>query len=151
MASAATSATFWRLPFEYARPFFVGIEVEPLEQVVAALRVQAAAQRPEQVDRLAAGEVRPQADVTGHVREAAVQVDGVAPRIAAQHGRRSGVGAQQPEQHPDRRGLAGAVRAEEAVHLARPHRQVEPVERARRAERLDEALHSNCIGHDLRL
>ena len=35
-ASAATSATFWRLPFEYARPFLRRVELEALEQLGAA-------------------------------------------------------------------------------------------------------------------
>ena len=47
---------------------------------------------------------------------------------------------QQPEQDPQRGGLAGAVRTEEAVHLAGGDAEVEPVERGgRAAERLAEA------------
>ncbi len=64
-ASAATSATFWRLPLEYARPFFVRVELEALEQLVAARGVEPAAQPAEQVDHLAAGEVRPQVTSPG--------------------------------------------------------------------------------------
>ena len=44
--------------------------------------------RAEQVDHLAAGEVRPQVHLAGHVREAAVQVGGVAPGVHAQDRRR---------------------------------------------------------------
>ena len=52
------------------------------------------------------------------------------------NGDRAGVGAQQPEQHPQGRRLAGTVRAEEPVHLTGRDREVEPVQRARRAEGL---------------
>ena len=98
--------------------------------------VEPAAQPAEQVDDLAAGQVRPQVHVAGHVGEPAVQLGRLAPRVAAEEPHLAAVAAQQPEQHPDRRGLAGAVRAEEAVHLARADVQVEPVERPEAAERL---------------
>ena len=49
------------------------------------------------------------------------------------------VGPQQAEQHPDGRGLPGPVRSEEAVDLAGRHLEVQPVERAERPERLDQA------------
>ena len=59
----------------------------------------------------------------GHVREPAVQRDRVAPRVAAEQPARARVGADEAEQHPDRRRLARAVRPEEAVHLARLRRR----------------------------
>ena len=65
------------------------VELEALEQLGAALLVEAAAQPPEQVDRLAAAQVRPQRDVAGHVGEPAVQRGRVAPRVAAQQPRRA--------------------------------------------------------------
>ena len=95
-----------------------GVELEPLDQVGAPPLVDPAAQPAEQVDDLAAGERRPQVHVAGHVREPAVQLGRVAPRVAAEQPDRAGVGAQQAEQHADRGGLAGPVRAEEAMHLA---------------------------------
>ena len=39
-------------------------------------------------------------------------------RIEADDADRAGVGVQQPAQQPDRRGLAGAVRSDQAEHLA---------------------------------
>jgi hypothetical protein len=45
---------------------------------------------------------------------------------------------QQTGDHPDRGGLAGAVRAQEAVDLARPHVEADAVDRAERAEGLDQ-------------
>ena len=98
------------------------VELEALQQLVPAVRVEAAAQPAEQVDGLAAGQVRPERDVAGDVREPAVQ------RTASRHGSPpssrtvAGVGAEQPEQDPDGGRLARAVRAEEAVHLARSRR-----------------------------
>ena len=57
-----------------------------------------------------------------------MQRRGVAPRVAAEQADVAGVLAQQPEQHPDGRRLAGAVGAEEAVHLAPGDGEVEPVQ-----------------------
>ena len=95
------------------------VELEALDQLGAALLVDAAAQPAEQVDDLAAGEVGPERDVAGHVGEPAVQLVGVAPRVAAEEGGAAAVGAQQAEQDADGGGLPGAVGAEEAVDLAR--------------------------------
>ena len=80
------SATFCRLPFEYARPFLRGSNWNAsisrcLLVAVGGVVPGGAAQAGEQVDRLAAGEVRPDADVAGHVGDAPVQGDGVAPRV----------------------------------------------------------------------
>ena len=67
-----------------------------------------------------------------------MQLDGVAPRVAAEQADLAGVGAQEAEQDADGGRLAGAVGTEEAVHLAGRDGQVEPVERADVAEGLDE-------------
>jgi len=116
-----------------------GVEVEALEQVGAAVPVEASAQAAEQVDHLAAGEVRPQGDVTGHVGQAPVQGSCVAPGVAAQQARTTRVRVQQPEQHPQGGGLAGPVGAEEAVHLARGNGEVEVVQGPGAAEELGQA------------
>src|SRR3954451_15196148 len=115
-----------------------GIQLKALDQRVSALRVQAAAQAPEQVDHLAAGQVRPQRHVAGDVRDAPVQGGDVAPRVAAEQARGAAVGAIEAEQNPDRGRLAGAVRPEKSMDLALGHRQIEAVQRARGAEGLDE-------------
>jgi hypothetical protein len=47
----------------------------------------------------------------------------------AEHGTAPGTGTYQTQQHPDRGGLPGAVRAEEAEALARKHLEVEAVDR----------------------
>ena len=90
---------------------------------------------------------RPEHDVAGHVGELAVQVGGVAPRVAAEHGRGAAVGAQQAEQDADGRRLPRAVRAEEAVHLALADGEVEAVEGDGVAERLVQAGDGDDVGH----
>jgi hypothetical protein len=44
-------------------------------------------------------------------------------------------------QHLDERRLARTVLAEQAVHLARAHVEVDTVQRAHAGERLDDAVH----------
>ena len=76
-----------------------------------------------------------------------MQVGRVAPRIAAQQARLAGVGADQAEEDPQGRRLAGAVGPEEAVDLAGSHLEVEPIERARSSERLDQPAHRDRAHH----
>ena len=124
-----------------------GVQLEPLDQVGAPGLVQATAEVAEEVDGLAAGESRPEAHLARHVGEAAVEGDDVAPRVPAEHLHVAGVRAQQAEQHPDRGGLAGAVRAEEAVHLTAFHLQVQAVEGGEPPVRLDQSLHADDRFH----
>ena len=56
--------------------------------------------------------------------------------LLAVHGDRAGVGPQDPGEDLDQRRLAGSVRAEQGVHLARPHRQIDGAQRDDRPERL---------------
>src|SRR6185437_13294210 len=86
------------------------------------------------VDRLSPGQARPERDVAGHVCEAPVQGHRVTPGVRAEQAYLAGVRAQEAEQHADGGGLAGAVRAEEAVHLAPLHPQIQAVEGARAPE-----------------
>ncbi len=116
------------------------IQIEPLAQLGAARAIQSAAEPGEQVDGLAAGQVRPEVDVAGDVGQSAVQCDGIAPRVAAEQPHRTRVGAQQAEQDPHRGGLARSVGAEEAVHLAGCDCQVQSVQGAGTAERLDQSV-----------
>jgi hypothetical protein len=75
----------------------------------------------------------------------------------AQHDCAAGGRAHEPEQHPQRRRLAGAVGAEEAVHLAAPHAQIEPVDCDDRPVPLcqrvgfDHKLHAARIGRGRRI
>ena len=123
------------------------VELEPFDQAGPALLVKPAAEPAEQVDHLAAGEVRPEAHVAGYVREPAVQLGGLRPGVAAEQRHRPAVGAQQPEQDADRGGLARPVRAEEPVHLALRDVQVEPVKRHGLAVGLAQPGHVDCRSH----
>ena len=59
-----------------------------------------------------------------------------AARRLAEHAHRSAVGVGEAEQHVDRRGLAGPVRAEEGDDLACAHGQIDAVDGANGAETL---------------
>jgi hypothetical protein len=72
--------------------------------------------------------------------EADLAADGVRlpHHVVAEHAGLAAVGAQQGGEHPDRGGLARAVRPEQAVHRAGRHAQVDAVEGAGGAERPDQ-------------
>ena len=98
------------------------------------------------------GEVRPQSDVARHVREPAVQLDGVAPRGAAEQARLARVGPEQAEQDADGGRLAGPVGPEEAVDLARRHLEIQAVESPRLPNVFTKSLISmaSLTGHTVR-
>src|SRR5215207_9581581 len=116
-----------------------GVELEAVDQVRPPLLVEATAQPAQQVDDLAAREVGPQVHVPGHVRQLTMQLGSVTPGIPAEQRDRARVGAQQTQQYANRGRLAGAVGAEEAMHLAARNAQVEAVEGRRAPEALDQA------------
>lgn len=98
--------------------------------------VAVGAQRGDDVDGLAAGEIRLETHVAGHARDSSVQRDCISPRIAAEHVRTAAFGANQTEQHTDRGRLARTVGAEKDVHRARRNGEVEAVGRGRLADSL---------------
>ena len=100
VARAATRATFCRLPLEYVRAFLRGVQLEQLQQPVAPGGVLAALQPAQQVDHLAAGQVRPQRHVARDVGQPAVQRRHVAPGVQPQHPDGAGVRTQQAQQEP---------------------------------------------------
>ena len=106
------------------------------------------AESSEKVDDLAAGEVGPERDVAGNVGQAAVQGLDVVPRVAAQEGDGAGVGADEAEEDADGGGLPCAVRAEEAVHLAGLHLEVEAVESDGRSEGLAQTGYGDGSTHE---
>ena len=128
-ASAATSADLLPVALGVGAALLARVELEALQQLVAALAVESAAQPAEQVDHLAAGEVRPQRDVARHVREPPVQRGGVAPRVAAEQRARCPPSARIS---PSRIRMVVVFPApfgpEEAVHLPGAYLQVEPVQ-----------------------
>ena len=126
------------VPLRVRAALLARVELEPIDEFVAASTVDPTPQPEQEVDDLTTREARPEAHVARDVGEASVQCDRVGPRVAAEHGHRAAVGSEQAEQDPDRHRLARAVRPEKAVDLAAIDLQVEPVQRARRAEGLDE-------------
>ena len=105
------------------------VEFEAVDQLGASGLVDAAAHAGQQVDGLAAGQVRPECDIAWHIGDLAVQGDRVGPGVAAQQAHGSAVGFHHAQQDPDRRRLPGAVGPEETVHLALANRQLEAIER----------------------
>jgi hypothetical protein len=114
------------------------VEVEALDHLVTLGAVQVTPEAGEHIDGLTPGEVGPQLHVARYVCQPPVQGHRVGPGVTTQHPCLSRVGTQQPEQHPDRSRLPGAVGSEEAVDLAGSDLEVEPVERPCRAETLDQ-------------
>jgi hypothetical protein len=115
------------------------VELEAPHELGTTRRIEAAPEPPEQVDRLTAGKARPERDLVRHIRQPAVQGNGIRPRVPAQQPHLPSVGAQQTEHDPDRRGLARPDGPKEAVHLALTDGQVEAIQRTRGAKGLREA------------
>ncbi len=116
---ACASPSRWRMPSEYwrtrlraaerSRPTSVsnsstrdGVDAHHLRRDGERLAPAAAA--------VLGARVEQHADAVARVGKFAV--------AAAEHGRVAGVGLREPDQHPQRRGLAGAVRSEEPGHGA---------------------------------
>jgi len=125
------------VPFRIGARLLRRVQLKTFEELVAPPQVEVAPQPAEEIDDLPAGQVRPQADLTGHIREPAMESHRVAPWVAPQQHDRPGVSPQQPEQHANGRGLARAVGAEKPVDLTGLDREVETIESARRSEGLD--------------
>src|SRR6478735_10801445 len=106
-----------------------------------------AAQTREEVDRLAPRQVRPYAHIAGDVRDAPVDLDGVAPRLETEDGCLAPGLARESQQDPDRGGLARPVGSEEPVHLALVDGEVESVEGVDAAVVLGEAARADDCGH----
>jgi hypothetical protein len=70
---------------------------------------------------------------------------GLATDVVPGHERAAAVRQQQRGEDADRRGLTGAVRAEQREHGASAHPQVEASQDRHRAERLGHALTFDCV------
>jgi hypothetical protein len=106
-------------------------EIAQIERLAEALRTRAAVGARDAVElglrhELLVdlrGGVRPA--VLGDVAELAAHADRIAPQIAARDGRLAGRRPEQRREHPLRRRLAGAVRAEQADELAGLHVEID--------------------------
>ena len=114
------------------------VEIKAFDQVFPALQVDPAVRRTDHVEALAAGQAGPQRDLPGDVGQAPVERGGLPPGVGAEQFDVAAGGPDQPEQDADGGGLAGPVGTEEAMNLARMHREVQAVEGADLPERLGE-------------
>jgi hypothetical protein len=110
-------------------------EVEAFQQVAGPrLPVAQAAQRRGQRQVLPRRRARDEAADIGAVPDPLAYAARVAPRVDAADDDRAAGGRQYAGQRAQRRGLAGAVAADECDRGAGPYRQVQPVDRADVAE-----------------
>ena len=106
-------------------------EPDALEQRFAslpALRLGHAVQRRLQAQVLAAGEQRVERGLLQRRADRGAHLRSFAHHVEARDARGAGRRREQGREHVHGRRLAGAVRAEEAVDLARGHREVDPVD-----------------------
>ena len=89
---------------------------------------------------VARAEIIVEADRIRQVADPALDRERFAHRIMTEHPRGAGRNLGQPEQHEDRRRLAGAIRAEQAEDLPARHRERHVVDRRRPVVALGQAL-----------
>jgi hypothetical protein len=105
-------------------------EADPVEEHRPAIAPAGdAGEEGEELDVLVDGEVAVEGEALREVAELAVQGPAVLPGIVAEHAHGPARGAQQPGDHPQRRRLAGAVRADQAHDLAPRDGEVDGVHR----------------------
>ena len=115
-------------------------QLDDVEHLLDARARNATVEIAEQVQVAAAGQIRIEAralDETGHPVQSTRSVD---QRVAAEETRPAVGRPDQPEQHPQRGRLAGAVRAEVAEDVASVDRQVDVVDGDDVAVALDQSL-----------
>ena len=122
-------------------------EAEALEQLAPARLRGLATHAVEAADHdevLEAGEVVVDRRVLAGEADAGAQRARVADDVEAGHAGCAGVGGEEGGEDPDRRGLAGPVGAEDAEDGAGSGLEVDAVEGADVAERLDQATDRDC-------
>ena len=149
--SAPASATFWRMPLEKPsqRSCACGREPEPVHQFarprLGEFRIEAP-QAGDEFEIFVGRELVVDHRLVRDPRDDALGLDRIAQRIDAADADRAGIGRQEARHHAQRRGLAGAVRAEQRVELALPHTKIEtgdrrPVERFAKAANVERECH----------
>src|SRR5581483_1998221 len=101
------------------------VKGEAIDEDVAVGGVDPAEDVAEEVQRLGAGERGPEVHIAGDEGQRAVGGDGIGLAVDAEDLRPAGRGPDEPEQQPDRRGLAGAVGPEIAEDLTARHLEIE--------------------------
>ncbi len=132
------------LPHAFGKSFaaFVGMrrELEPIQKLRGARSGNRRLDAPQPGDEFqifARREFFVDHRLVGDPRHDPFRRNRIGERVDAAHANRAGVGAKQAGDHPQRRGLAGAVGADQRIKLAGTHRQVETVDRGA-VEALDE-------------
>ena len=113
---------------------------DPLRSSRAAQAVEAA----EELQVLPGGQVLEDRDLLGHEPDAALQVHDARALGGSEHLHGARVDADQPREHPDGRGLAGAVGSQEAQDLAPSDFEIHVIQRQGGSE----ALHHVAQGCD---
>ena len=113
-------------------------EVDGVERLVDPVLGAVAVERRHQLEVAAPAQVRVEARRLDEARDAVEGASALEQRIAAEEARGALVGPDQPEQHPQRRRLAGPVGSEVAVDVAGAHGQVDVVDRRDVAVALDQ-------------
>ena len=128
------------------------IELEPRDQLVPVHLIDAPLDTAEELKGLGAGEGRPQVRLTGHERQAAVRLDGLAMAVEAEDLAPPLGRVDEPQQQADRRGLARPVGAQVTDHLTLGNLKIEVIEGCDAAVALRQPLrayggssHSNCL------
>ena len=128
------------------------IEVEPVDERCPASVIWRALRRSEDIEALATRQPGPERDIAGDVREPGMEGRRLAPRVGAEELDETAAGTDEPEEDPDRCRLAGSIRAEEAVDLARGNVEVEAVEGLDLPERFRQPVGADdrlgCIHRD---
>src|SRR4051812_30865116 len=94
------------------------IEVEHVDEAPDVVAVDPAAQVPEILDRLRAGQTVVQVELSGQVADPSMDRDRVYRRLDTEHLRSAGRRPDEIEQDPHRGRLAGTIRPEEPEDLA---------------------------------
>src|SRR5690606_33988371 len=89
---------------------------------------------------LARAELVVETDLIGQIADAGLHAERAASRIEPEHAHAPRRRLGEPEQHQDRRRLAGAVRAEQPEHLAAPDGQIKRIYGHELAVALTQAL-----------
>ena len=93
-------------------------ESQPFQRLADRLRPSGIVDARHEVEIFADGHVFPEAELLGHVTDAALDLFGLGRDVGAEAGAVSGIGAEQTAEHADGRGLARAVGPEKSPHFA---------------------------------
>jgi hypothetical protein len=120
------------------------------ERLVDPARRSAAVQRGAQLEVAAAGQIWVEARRLHEAGDAVERTRALDQRVAPEQSSGARGWPDQPEQHAQRRGLAGAVRPEVAVDVARADGEVDAVDREHVAVGLDEPARLDGWGDGVR-